>query len=297
MATSSASAIVIVAIRECRLAIRNHASVRTQCCAASQDSHWAASGKSRTSTLCGFGEREDFEVVRVVHDAQHVAERVDHGGGDEPRGPAWRDRLVLLGAHRQQSLNRGVDVVDVPVHDGAARLGRGAGRCVAAVDDAQLGLVVADAELGVGQASVGARAPEVGLHTQELRVPRYGRRHVVGPEADRADSSQAYHASPSHPERTPWQAYARLSGCTPKPTSLWAKPRRRAVLASADVTHSRGGAQLSAGSVTVDIGRASVVAIVMAAVLLGGLAAGGVYAALDTQDMKVRVIGFSVAVL
>ena len=48
---------------------------------------------------------------------------------------------------------------------------------------------------------------------------------------------------------------------------------------------------------TVDIGRASVVAIVMAAVLLGGLAAGGVYAALDTQDMKVRVIGFSVAVL
>jgi hypothetical protein len=69
------------------------------------------------------------------------------------------------------------------------------------------------------------------------------------------------------------------------------------VLESAGVTHSKSGARLSADSVKVDIGRASIIAIVMAVVVLGGLAAAGVYAALDTQDSKERVIGFGVAVL
>jgi biotin operon repressor len=45
----------------------------------------------------------------------------------------------------------------VPVHDGAAGPGRRAGRSEVAVDDAQLGLVVADTELGVGRASVRPR--------------------------------------------------------------------------------------------------------------------------------------------
>jgi hypothetical protein len=68
-------------------------------------------------------------------------------------------------------------------------------------------------------------------------------------------------------------------------------------LASADVTHSKGGAGLSADSVTVDIGRASILAIVMAVVVLGGLAAAGLYAALDTRDSTERAIGFGVAIL
>src|ERR687897_783569 len=59
----------------------------------------------------------------------------------------------------------------------------------------QRGLVVADAELDVGRASVWSRPHEVGLHAQELRVPRHGRRQVVGPEVDRAESSQAHSAS------------------------------------------------------------------------------------------------------
>jgi hypothetical protein len=57
--------------------------------------------------------------------------------------------LVLPRAEREQPLECRLDVVNVPVDDGAARrLGVALGR-VPAVDDAQLVLVVADPELGV----------------------------------------------------------------------------------------------------------------------------------------------------
>jgi hypothetical protein len=44
-------------------------------------------------------------------------------------------------------------------------------------------------------------------------------------------------------------------------------------------------------SVRVDIGRASIVAVIVAVLLLGGLGVAGVYAAIDTTDAAVRVIG------
>ena len=96
----------------------------------------------------------------VVHDAEQVAERVDDRRGHEPGTPLG-DGVMLLGPQRQQPLERRVHVVDVPVKNraaGSARTGRG----VAAVNDAKLGLVVADTELHVGRWSV-YRAGEVGL--------------------------------------------------------------------------------------------------------------------------------------
>ena len=152
-------------------------------------------GKADRARHVAFSDGEDVEVVRVLHDAQHVAERVDHRRGDEPLVPVRSDRLVLRGPHRQQPLDGGVEVVDAPVHDRAAGPGRRAGRRVPAVDDAQLGLVVADAELGVGRAPVGARAHEVRLEPEEVRVPGGGRRHVVRPDVQCGESSQAHQVS------------------------------------------------------------------------------------------------------
>jgi hypothetical protein len=62
---------------------------------------------------------KNVEIVAVVHDAQDVAERVDDRGCDEPRA-ALGDRLELLGAQRHQPVQRGRDIVDVPVDDHAA---------------------------------------------------------------------------------------------------------------------------------------------------------------------------------
>ena len=45
------------------------------------------------------------------------------------------------------------------------------GRCEAPVDDAELGLVVAEAELGIGQPPVGSGSLEVGPRVQEAGVP------------------------------------------------------------------------------------------------------------------------------
>jgi hypothetical protein len=93
--------------------------------------------------------------VRVVHDAQDVTEGVDHRSGDEPLLAAVRKRLVFPCSHGLQPLEGRRHIVDVPVQDGAARTGpRRFGR-VTAVDQAQLVLVFADAELYVRRLSPG----------------------------------------------------------------------------------------------------------------------------------------------
>lgn len=56
--------------------------------------------------------------MHVGHDAQDVAERVDHRSGDES-GTAFGDSLELLGSQGLQPLERARQVVDVPVDDGA----------------------------------------------------------------------------------------------------------------------------------------------------------------------------------
>src|SRR5690348_14471246 len=53
---------------------------------------------------------EHLQVVRVGHDAEDVAERVDHRGGGEAR-PALRALLVLGGAELLEPIQRGVQVV------------------------------------------------------------------------------------------------------------------------------------------------------------------------------------------
>jgi hypothetical protein len=63
---------------------------------------------------------DDIQVVRVVHDTEHVSEGIDDGRRHESRLTPRGDRLVLLCAQRQQTLERRLDVVDVPVGDRTA---------------------------------------------------------------------------------------------------------------------------------------------------------------------------------
>ena len=51
----------------------------------------------------------------VVHDAENIPERVDNGGGYESGAPLLGDRQVPLRPHRQQLLDRGTHIVDVPI--------------------------------------------------------------------------------------------------------------------------------------------------------------------------------------
>ena len=73
-------------------------------------------------------------------------EGVDDRSGDEP-GAALGGRLELLGAQRDQPVQSCSHVVDVPVDDRSARVCCKLWRGELPVDNAQLVLVVADAEL------------------------------------------------------------------------------------------------------------------------------------------------------
>src|SRR6266511_943688 len=128
------------------------------------------SGLPRSSAVA-----QDVEVMAVEHDAQHVAERVDERGGDEA-GATLGDSLELRGPERHQPLQGGRDVVDVPVHERAAWPGAEFGRRKSSVDDAQLVLVVGDAELDVARPAPRGLAGEVRLGTQHLGVPAGRRR-------------------------------------------------------------------------------------------------------------------------
>src|SRR5919112_3728025 len=94
---------------------------------------------------------QDLQVVRVVHDAHDVPERIYHGGGDEPLFAAGRDRQMLPRSHRQQPLEGRWYILDVPVHDGTSRTARRTFGRVAAIDQAQLVLVVAEAKLDISR--------------------------------------------------------------------------------------------------------------------------------------------------
>ena len=97
----------------------------------------------------------------VVHHAEVVAERVGDRRGDEA-GPALDRLFVRCRTQGQQPPEAGSDVVHMPVDESAAGLAWPAGRREPAVEDAELVLVVADAELGVGEPSFD-RAGEVRL--------------------------------------------------------------------------------------------------------------------------------------
>jgi hypothetical protein len=55
--------------------------------------------------------------MRAVHEAQNVAEGIDDRGDDEATEIA--ERLIWLGAYRQQPLDGGGNIIDVPVNHGA----------------------------------------------------------------------------------------------------------------------------------------------------------------------------------
>jgi hypothetical protein len=126
--------------------------------------------------------------VLVVHHAEDVPERIGHRGGNESR-PALDRLLVHRGAHGDQPLDAGADVVHVPVDHRAPGLVRPTAGREPAVDDAELVLVVPDAELDVNGRLLD-RAHEVRLDSEELGVPVPGGRDVVGEEADGGESSE-----------------------------------------------------------------------------------------------------------
>ena len=130
------------------------------------------------------GRSHNLQVVRVVHDAKDVPKGVDHRSGDEPRLAAVRKRLVFTCSHGQQPLDGSRHVVDVPVQDGAARACRRCFGLVAAVNQAQLVLVVADTKLVV------PRAFELRFDAQQFGVPFLCGLKIVSPIADEGESSQ-----------------------------------------------------------------------------------------------------------
>ena len=64
-----------------------------------------APGRRRADVLPGGQRVRDLQPVRVGHDAQEVAERVDHGGGGEALA-ALADAVVLRGTQGEQAVER-----------------------------------------------------------------------------------------------------------------------------------------------------------------------------------------------
>src|SRR5688500_4178626 len=130
---------------------------------------------------------EHLEVMRVVHESEDIAERIDDGRGLEA-GFAVDERLVFLGSEFFHSLERSHDVVDVPVGDGSARTGVRRLRLEFLVDDAELVLEVAEAKLHVlWRARFWSH--EVGPDSEERGVPLHRSRDIFGPKTDRTKPS------------------------------------------------------------------------------------------------------------
>src|SRR6266516_2303298 len=145
--------------------------------------------KSRGFSGSALQRGQDLEVVRVVHDADDVAEGVD----DRRRAEAGvvaslNDSLEDRGAQLDQALQFALQVVDVPVDDRAGGAVAYLVRRVLGVDDPQFALEVAEPELDVRRL-LEARYDVVRLDPQQLRVPLPRRLHVRGVEADGGESS------------------------------------------------------------------------------------------------------------
>jgi predicted DNA-binding transcriptional regulator YafY len=118
--------------------------------------------------------------VLVVHHAEEVAEWVDDRRGDEA-GPALDRGFVRCRTQGQQPPEAGLNVVHMPVDDRAAGLAWPAGRCEPAIEDAELVLVVADTELGVGEPAFRADA-EAAASAIMIDPTRWGERDRSRPE-------------------------------------------------------------------------------------------------------------------
>ena len=124
--------------------------------------------------------------MRVVHDAQHVAERVHDRRRREPAAVAvLGQRLVLGGAQLDQARracprrSSTCQCITTPPGPDDAPCGR-----VAAVDDPDLVGVVPDPELDVGRRLRPGGVGEVRLDTEQLGVPVAGGAEVVGEQVE-----------------------------------------------------------------------------------------------------------------
>jgi hypothetical protein len=110
---------------------------------------------------------------------------------------------MLLRSHRQQPLEGSWHIVNVPVHDGTTRAARRTFGRVAAIDQAQLVLVVAEAKLDISRPrpvvpgvsgrddpTVELGAFEVRVDAQQLSVPLLCRLKIVRPIVNGGESSQ-----------------------------------------------------------------------------------------------------------
>src|SRR5262245_58136628 len=127
--------------------------------------------------------RQHLEIVRVVHDAQDVAERVNRGSSHKAMASIlWC--LQLFCAHGYDVLEHLLQVIDVPIdhHPGGAD-GKRYVRCVFAVNNPHFGSIITDPKLGVPWPR------EVGLNSENLAVPLNRCRMIGGPQTDGCDSS------------------------------------------------------------------------------------------------------------
>ena len=147
-----------------------------------------------------FSRAQNHQVVGIVHDPQDVSEGMDRRSSDERLVPVAHaqnlggvsegmDRrssdeplaavcrgLVLLRAHRHQLRERCGHIVDVPVHHNTGWADRRTVGRVAAIDQAQFVLIVAEAKLDI------AWTFEVWLDTQQFGIPVRCRREINRPK-------------------------------------------------------------------------------------------------------------------
>ena len=122
-----------------------------------------------------FSRAQNHQVVGIVHDPQDVSEGMDRRSSDKPLAAVCRG-LVLLRAHRHQLRERCGHIVDVPVHHNTGWADRRTVGRVAAIDQAQFVLIVAEAKLDI------AWTFEVWLDTQQFGIPVRCRREINRPK-------------------------------------------------------------------------------------------------------------------
>jgi hypothetical protein len=79
---------------------------------------------------------EDLYIVGVIHDPQHITERIYNGSSDETR-LAWCQRIVLCGTHRLEFCQSSLDIIHMPEQNRSPRTGCCPFVSITAVDDPQ----------------------------------------------------------------------------------------------------------------------------------------------------------------
>lgn len=62
----------------------------------------------------GCSRNEYLHIMRILHEAQDVAERINDGGRHKTRIAAFRNRIIHCGAHGLEPLKRRLDIIHMP---------------------------------------------------------------------------------------------------------------------------------------------------------------------------------------